>query len=77
VIERLPEELRPEELINTVSKYNHKNTLGKYSLEPCPIPRKTRFKRLEYLNGNFISKLEIMRITGVKHFKLVLEDIHD
>ena len=57
------------QLINTVSKYNHKNTLGKYSLEACPIPRKTRFRNLEYLNGQPITKLDIIRVTGVKHFK--------
>lgn len=37
--------------MNTVSKFSHKNTLGKFCLEMCPVPRKTRFKNLEYVNG--------------------------
>lgn len=59
--------------MNTVSKYSHKNTLGKHALEMCPIPRKTRFRCLEYLNGEIISKLDIIRVAGVKDFRVVLE----
>lgn len=73
-IERAPEEFRPEELMNAVSKYSHKNTLGTYSIEICPIPRKTRFPNLEYLNGTLISKLDVMRVTGVSNYKLALLD---
>lgn len=59
--------------MNTVSKFSHKNTLGKFCLEMCPVPRKTRFKNLEYLNGTQISKMDIMRVTGVDNYKLALE----
>ncbi|CAD8199466.1 unnamed protein product [Paramecium octaurelia] len=72
-IQRAPEEFKPEELMNTVSKFSHKNTLGKFCLEMCPVPRKTRFKNLEYLNGTQISKMDIMRVTGVDNYKLALE----
>jgi len=72
-IQRAPEEFKPEELMNTVSKFSHKNTLGKFCLEMCPVPRKTRFKNLEYLNGTQISKMDIMRVTGVSNYKMALE----
>ena len=77
MIERFPEELRSDELINTVSKFNHKNTLGKYSLEACPTPRKTRLKNLEYLNREVITKLDIVRVTGFKDFKEAIEDKYE
>lgn len=77
MIERFPEELRSDELINNVSKFNHKSTLGKYSLEACPTPRKTRFRNLEYLNREVITKLDIVRVTGLKDFKEAVEDKYE
>jgi len=55
--------------MNAVSKYSHKNTLGKFALEICPVPRKTRFKNLEYLNGEPITKMDVIRVTGVDNYK--------
>ena len=57
-----------------VSKYNHKNTLGAYSQVPCPVPRKSNFKNLQYLNGTLITKLDIMRVSGKDDMKDILLD---
>lgn len=74
IIEKFPEELDTEECRVKVSKYNHKNTLAKYAAEICPVPRKSRFPNLKFLNGEFISKYDVMRASGQRNIAKILYD---
>lgn len=63
-MEKLPSEIDEKELRKSrVNKYDHKNTLIKKALAPCPVPRKTRFPNLQHINGKIISKADIESIT--------------
>ncbi|KAL4503960.1 hypothetical protein ABPG72_022590 [Tetrahymena utriculariae] len=74
VFYKFNEELEAHETRKSVSKYSHRNTLAKYAVEPCPVPRKSRFKNLEYLNGQIITKLDMMRASGKDKIKDIVED---
>lgn len=43
----------------------------------CPVPRKSRFKNLEYLNGKYITLFDVMRASGEKDLKNILEDVNN
>ena len=58
---------------NKVSKYNHKNTLIKYAIDPCPINRKSRFPNLTVLNAETITKLEVLRASGASNIQDVFK----
>ena len=69
-------EVSKEDLLknqNKVSKYNHKNTLIKYAMVKCPIPRKSRFPNLELLNNEQIMKLDVLRASGASSIQEVLK----
>jgi hypothetical protein len=42
--------------------------------EECPVPRKTRFPNLCILNGQIITKLDIMRIFCVGDVSKLIEN---
>ena len=69
-----------------INKYDHKNTLLKYSMIPCPMNRKCRFRNLVVLNSEEINRfflfliaflfnyrLEILRASGADRINEVLE----
>ncbi len=66
-------ELSKKDLNFQVSKYDHKNTLIKHSIAKAPVNRKTRFKNLLYLNGEHITKLDILRVSNVKDINEVID----
>lgn len=56
-----------------INKYDHKNTLLKYSMIPCPSNRKSRFKNITQLNNEQINRFEILRASGADRINQVLE----
>ena len=68
----LPQELELENNHQLVSKYSHKNTIAKYSVELCPVPRKSRFPNLIRVNGERITKFDVMRVSGKKNISEIV-----
>ena len=63
LLERNNFELEKHDIVQSrVSKYDHKNTMIKLSMVPCPIPRKTRYCMLTILNDQIISKQDMISI---------------
>ncbi|KRX07265.1 hypothetical protein PPERSA_06880 [Pseudocohnilembus persalinus] len=67
-------EIADNQIENIPKIYNYPHENAKYKQEgSCPVPRKSRFKRLEYLNRQYITLQHIILASGTKN----LEDIID